>query len=96
VTRQAGASIDLPPGEVAALAGRYHSVELDATYELGASSSALVVRRPRGEVDTLHASEQGVFRASNYSLRFAPPSQAMRAFTLDNGRVRGIEFVREP
>jgi CubicO group peptidase (beta-lactamase class C family) len=96
VTRQAGASINVLPAELAALAGRYHSVELDATYELGAASSALVVRRPRGEVDTLRATEAGVFRASAYSLHFAPPSQAPRAFTLDNGRARGIEFVREP
>ena len=94
--RQASASIDVPPADVADLAGRYHSVELDATYELGAASGALVVRRPRGEVDTLRATEPGVFRTSNYSLHFAPPSRTPRAFSLDNGRARDIEFVREP
>jgi len=73
-----------------------HSVELDATYELGAASSALVVHRPRGQVDTLRATEADVFRASNYSLHFAPRSQGPGSFALDNGRVRGIEFVREP
>jgi len=95
-SRLAGASIDVPPAEIAALAGRYHSVELDATYELGAASSALVVHRPRGQVDTLRATEAGVFRASNYSLHFALRSQGPGSFALDNGRVRGIEFVREP
>ena len=98
--RQAAGSITVSPADLAALAGRYHSVELDATYELGATSSALVVRRPRGEVDTLRATEPGVFRASNYSLHFSPAAasaaSARSAFTLDNGRARGIEFVREP
>ena len=97
VTRQAGASIDVPPAELAGLAGRYHSAELEATYELSAAPGALVVRRPRGEVDTLRATEPGVFRAGSYTLNFAPVAAPIaRAFTLDIGRARGIEFVREP
>jgi CubicO group peptidase (beta-lactamase class C family) len=99
-TVQAGTAVTVPATELAALAGRYHSVELDATYVLSSTARELVVRRPRGEVDTLRATERDMFRTRGYSLRFV--SMAARAagspprFALDNGRARGIEFVREP
>jgi CubicO group peptidase (beta-lactamase class C family) len=96
-TVQAAAGVIVPPTELAALAGRYHSVELDATYVVSSTARELIVRRPRGEVDTLRAAERDVFRTRSYSLRFAStPAGSSPRFALDNGRARGLEFVREP
>ncbi len=93
--QQAGASFSVPARDLASLAGRYRSAELNATYDVVASPSELIVHRPRGEVDTLRATQPEVFRTRGYSLRFGSPG-AVPSFTLDNGRARGIEFVREP
>lgn len=92
---QAGQTVPLSADALAAFAGRYHSDELEATYVLDATSTALVARRPRGETDTLRAVGEGAFRGAGYSLKFTPTPGGQRAFTFDNGRARGIEFVRE-
>jgi CubicO group peptidase (beta-lactamase class C family) len=95
--QQAGASVAVPDTQLTALAGRYHSIELDATYELIPGPNVLIVRRPRGEVDTLRATEPGVFRTRGYSLGFVKQASGVRpSFALDNGRARGIEFERLP
>jgi len=80
---------------LAALAGRYYSEELDATYELRADGQALTVRRPRGEVDTLRAVDARTFRAGGLTYRFAPNARgASPSFAVDIGRARGMEFRR--
>jgi len=94
--QQAAASVTIQDGELAALAGRYHSTELDADYDLAAGRNALIVRRPRGEIDTLQAIEADLFRTRAYSLRFVRQAGHPSSFTLDNGRARGIEFERMP
>jgi hypothetical protein len=80
------------------LGGAYYSDELDATYELGSSGSLLLVRRSRSvQPDTLRAVDSVTFRATGYTLRFSPASSGLATtFTLDNGRVRGVEFRRRP
>ncbi len=92
-----GAPSPISATQLAVLAGRYHSAELDASYDVAAISDAIVVHRPRGEVDTLRAAGSDLFRAGarGYTLHFEPASTPRR-FTLENGRARGIEFVREP
>ena len=94
--RQAGAAVSLPPAEIALVAGTYYSEELDATYQLVASGGTLMVRRPRSaQLDTLRATDDTTFRTAGYTLRFAAPtSGGARTFTIDNGRVRGVEFRR--
>ena len=94
--RQAGSTVTLPAARIASLAGTYYSDELDASYELAGSGSALLVRRPRAaQPDTLHAADSLTFRTGGYTLRFLPASSGgPMAFTLDNGRVRGVEFRR--
>ena len=96
--RQAGSSVTLPPASLASLGGAYYSDELDATYELGSSGSLLLVRRSRSvQPDTLRAVDSVTFRATGYTLRFSPASSGpATTFTLDNGRVRGVEFRRRP
>jgi CubicO group peptidase (beta-lactamase class C family) len=90
-----GATVTLTPAERAAMTGRFYSPELDATYELRDAGDALVVVRSRA-VDTLRAVDRQTFRGSGYTLRFTASTAgtAGPAFTLDAGRIRGIEFSR--
>jgi CubicO group peptidase (beta-lactamase class C family) len=85
-------AVTLTQAERAAMTGRFYSPELDATYELRDAGDALVVVRARA-VDTLRAVDRQTFRGTGYTLRFAP-SASGSAFTLDAGRIRGIEFSR--
>ena len=78
-----------------AMAGRYYSAELDATYELKAAGGRLTVRRPRGEVDTLTVVDARTFRAGGLTYRFAPNvNGAAPSFAVDIGRARGMAFNR--
>jgi CubicO group peptidase (beta-lactamase class C family) len=88
--QQAAAAVTLPDATLAAFAGRFYSSELAATYELSATAHHLVLRRPRAPVDTLRALDDHTFRGTGLTLRFADAN----AFTADNGRARGLEFVR--
>ena len=92
----AAAAVALSVGELAPLAGRYYSSELDATYELAVAGQALLLRRPRSEPDTLRAIDARTFRAGPLTLRFPPAAVGAAApgFTVDIGRARGMEFVR--
>ena len=90
--RQASSSTLVAVGELAKLAGRYYSDELDAWYEFSATDRALMLKRPRNAPDTLAASDPRTFRTGGFTLHFAPNAGS---FTLDAGRARGIEFVRK-
>lgn len=80
---------------LAALAGRYYSAELDATYDVMAAGKTLTVRRPRGEVDTLRTVEPRTFRGGALTYHFAPNvGGKVSGFTVDIGRARGMEFTR--
>jgi hypothetical protein len=95
-TQQGAASVALTPAEVAAMAGRYYSDELNATYELIPSGTTLVLHRSRAGADTLRALDHQTLRGAGVTLRFARPTTggATANFTLDNGRARGLEFSR--
>ena len=81
--------------ELAALAGRYHSTELDATYDVSANGTTLTVRRPRGEVDTLQFVAPRTFRGGTLTYRFAPNANGSApSFAVDIGRARGMAFNR--
>ena len=88
----AAPAIALTASERAAITGRFYSPELDATYDLRDAGDALVVVRARA-VDTLRAVDRQTFRGSGYTLHFVTASGAP-TFTLDAGRIRGIEFTR--
>jgi CubicO group peptidase (beta-lactamase class C family) len=94
--RGAGSSV-LPSGSIATalsrFTGRYFSDELQANYELVAADGKLLVRRPRGVVDTLTARDSTTFGGGGITLRFTSDSAAR--FALDGGRVRNILFVRK-
>jgi hypothetical protein len=79
----------------AALAGRYYSQELDATYDVVANGTTLTVRRPRGDVDTLAVVDARTFRAAGLTYHFLPNvGGGGPGFTVDIGRARGMEFVK--
>ena len=92
--QQQAATVVLTDAERDALAGRYYSEELDATYAIERAGSALVLHRPRSGSDTLRASNRDTFRAAAMTFKFAPGSSSAPSFTIDAGRARGIEFTR--
>jgi CubicO group peptidase (beta-lactamase class C family) len=88
--QQATAPVTLSDGALAAFAGRFYSPELDATYELTAGAQHLVLKRPRAPADTLRALDEHTFRGTGLTIKFSGAT----AFTVDNGRARGLEFTR--
>jgi hypothetical protein len=88
--QQAAATIALSDAEVASMAGRYHSDELNADYELSRAGNRVVLNRPRAATDTLRAVDRQTLRGTGITLRFVGSAK----FTADNGRARGMEFVR--
>jgi CubicO group peptidase (beta-lactamase class C family) len=91
--QQGSAGLSLSAADLDALAGRYYSDELDATYELTRNGTALMLRRARSGPDTVRAMDRQTFRAAGATLHFAAGSPSP-SFTVDAGRARGIEFVR--
>ncbi|HMA23129.1 MAG: serine hydrolase domain-containing protein [Gemmatimonas sp.] len=93
--RQTGSTVALGDRERSALVGRYYSDELSATYDVAAVGGALVLRRGRAALDTLRAVDARTFRAGGITLHFtASGIDSGPAFTIENGRARGIEFAR--
>jgi CubicO group peptidase (beta-lactamase class C family) len=76
-------------------AGTYYSDELDATYRLTASGSALVLERPRARADTLVARDSLTMSGSVGTLRFkVGRDNTAESFLLDAGRVEKVLFTR--
>jgi CubicO group peptidase (beta-lactamase class C family) len=92
--QQASSGITLSAADVRGMAGRYFSPELQATYELEARGAMLILHRPRAAADTLHAVDRATLRGKGVTLHWSPPDTPRAAFTLESGRVRGIEFAR--
>jgi len=83
--------------DLSGLAGRYHSTELDATYDVSVTGTTLTAKRPRGEVDTLQVVGPQRFRAGALTYRFSPNVAGKApSFVVDIGRARGMEFDRVP
>jgi hypothetical protein len=92
---QAAPCLDLSPATLARFAGKFYSEKLDATYELSAAGSTLVLRRARARPDTLIARDSITMDGSVGTLRFTlGPGGRAGAFALNGGRVQNIEFVR--
>jgi len=95
-TQQGASTVALTPAEAASIAGRFYSDELNATYELSAVGTTVVLRRPRAAPDTLRPVDRQTLRGAGLTLRFPGPigAAATTSFTVDNGRARGLEFSR--
>ncbi len=94
--QQGAPTVALTSPEVRAMSGRFYSDELNATYELEPSGSTLVLHRPRAQPDTLRAIDHRTLRGNGFTLRFPATPSSRVAFTVDNGRARGLEFARSP
>jgi hypothetical protein len=79
----------------AAYAGTYRSEELMASFKVVVVGDALEVTLPNGGKPTFRQIREGVFVAGGVTLRFdAPRDGRIAGFALDQGRVRGLRFVR--
>ncbi len=88
-------SVTLSDGEVASMTGRYHSDELNADYELSPAGTRVVLKRPRAAADTLRAPDHQTLRGTGITIKFVgAPTAKSAMFTAENGRARGLEFVR--
>jgi CubicO group peptidase (beta-lactamase class C family) len=90
-TQQQAASITLTDTQLASMVGRFYSEELNTTYTLTRAGPSLVLTRLRATPDTLRATDAQTLRGRGMTLRFTAPN----TFTADNGRARGIVFVRQ-
>jgi CubicO group peptidase (beta-lactamase class C family) len=80
--------------DIAHCAGQFHSDELDPTYTLLVENGALVLRLGPVSRIELQAAAPFVFAAATgLVLRFDADAST---FTIDAGRVRGIQFKRTP
>ena len=76
-------------------AGTYRSEELAASFTVEVAADAIRVKMPSGSTATMRRIRDGVFLAGGTTLRFDPPRDGrIDGFALDQGRVRGIRFVR--
>ncbi|MGE5414154.1 MAG: serine hydrolase domain-containing protein [Syntrophomonadaceae bacterium] len=81
--------------DIAALAGRYESEELDTTWRLVAEDGKLFVRHRGFPEEPLSPTVEGDFSLEGVTLHFLRgPGGAVTGFTVDDGRVRGIAFRR--
>jgi CubicO group peptidase (beta-lactamase class C family) len=90
---QQSAAPALSSAELDALAGRYYSDELDATFTVARDGQVLTLRRARSGPDTLRMIDGRTFRSGGMTLRFEGTG-ASASFTVDAGRARGIQFTR--
>ena len=81
--------------DLAELAGRYHSDELDAVFEIRVDGDRLTLLRPRNEPVPLRPGGPDEFVASGSTLTFLWEEGRVVGFRVYAGRVTGIEFVRE-
>ena len=80
-----------------AYAGTYRSDELAASFSVVVANDALQVKTASGGTIPFRRIRDGVFQAGSTTLRFDPVRDgSVPGFALDQGRVRGIRFVRTP
>ncbi len=78
-------------------AGTYRSDELAASFTIAVANDALQVKMPGDVTSTFRRIRDGVFVAGGTTLRFDDVRDGtLPGFVLDQGRMRGIRFVRMP
>lgn len=95
--QQSTSATPAAPMILTGFAGRFYSDELNSSYDIAAVSNVLVLKRAYAGPDTLRAVDARTFRGAGLTVHFAAEGSApVSGFTVDNGRARGIEFVRVP
>jgi CubicO group peptidase (beta-lactamase class C family) len=80
-----------------AYAGTYRAEELAASFTVAVANDVLQVKTASGSTIPFRRIRDGVFVAGGTTLRFdAARDGEIAGFALDQGRVRGIRFVRTP
>jgi CubicO group peptidase (beta-lactamase class C family) len=83
--------------QLAELAGRYASAELDTTWRLAVDGGKLYIRHRGMSDEPLEPTVTDAFRGDGIGLTFTRGAgKRPTGFTLDAGRVRGVAFVRQP
>ena len=84
------------PVDLAPFVGRYHSPDLNVTYEVAASGQTLVVKRPRIADLILEpiAPNQFAGRSGSPTITFSRVGDAVTGMTISTGRVRRLPFTR--
>jgi hypothetical protein len=95
----AAAAAEAPPrpsaAELGAMAGRYHSTELDVTYVLDATPDGLRVTRRAAPTRPLIPTAADRFTAAGQVYTFQRDRHGrVTGFLIDAGRVRNIHFER--
>jgi CubicO group peptidase (beta-lactamase class C family) len=87
--------MDTPP-DLAPFAGRYHSADLDTTYEVTVDGQTLVVKRPRVNslVVTPIAADKFAGASGSPTVSFQRTGGQVTAMTISMGRVRRLPFSR--
>jgi CubicO group peptidase (beta-lactamase class C family) len=81
--------------ELATLAGRYHSDEIDSTYDLAVADGGLAVSCLRFEPVKLAPGETDAFDGGGTRLTVVRDSRgAPSGFSISTGRVRGLQFQK--
>jgi hypothetical protein len=88
--------VELEADELAAYAGTYASLELDATWTVAVESGALMVRPKRGRAMPLNAAFADAFGSDAGLLRFTRDEQKrVNGFLIGAGRARNLRFERK-
>jgi hypothetical protein len=83
--------------ELASLAGRYESAELDTTWTLAVDDGKLFIRHRGLPEEALHPTVNGVLAVRGIVLAIQKDSAGkVTGFTVNEGRVRGIGFRKLP
>jgi hypothetical protein len=79
----------------AGYAGTYRSDELAASFVVTVAEDLLRIKLSDGQTRTLRRIGNNIFLGGGVTLHFEPPRDGHSAgFSFDQGRVRGIRFVR--
>jgi CubicO group peptidase (beta-lactamase class C family) len=87
-----------PAADLARYAGRYHSTELDATFEVAVDGKVLTIARPRISTLTVEpiAADQFAATSGSPTVTFQRAGNAITGMTISMGRVRRLPFTRVP
>jgi len=89
--------IEPSAADLAALVGRYHSEEIDSTYDLAPADNGLTISCLRFPPLTLAAADPDSFDGPGTRLTvLRDETGAPTGFTIATGRVRGLRFRRAP
>jgi CubicO group peptidase (beta-lactamase class C family) len=84
------------PGELAAFAGSYVSLEIDPVYRIAVENGSLFLKRLKFKSEKLEPTISDTFWGLNGDLHFQKgPDGKVTGFTLDAGRLKNFHFAKQ-